>query len=98
MRGRRPRITPENVLLHELIGLEAVVAESSNKLQVGLSGRIVDETMKTLVIETPRGRKRVLKREVKLLLKLPDGTLVLVDGRELVGRPEDRLKKRVRDW
>jgi hypothetical protein len=35
---------------------------------------------------------------VKLLLRLPDGTLLLVDGKELVGRPEERLKKRVRTW
>jgi RNase P/RNase MRP subunit p29 len=55
--------------------------------------------MKTVVLLTSSGeRKRVLKNDVKLLLQLPDRTLVLVDGKELVGRPEDRLKKRVRTW
>lgn len=92
------RITPLNVLVHELIGLEATVVEGSNKWQVGISGKIVDETMKVIVLETPKGRRRILKRDVKLLLKLPDGTLVAVEGRELVGRPEDRLKKRLRNW
>jgi ribonuclease P protein subunit POP4 len=28
--------------------------------------------------------------------KFPDGTVVEIDGKLLVGRPEDRLKKRVR--
>jgi len=90
--------TPSNILLHELIGLEATVVESSNRYQVGISGRIIDETMKTLLLETARGRKRVFKAEVKLLVRLPDGVMVLIDGRELVGRPEDRLKKKIRDW
>ena len=92
------RISPRNILLHELIGLEASVIESKNKCQLGLTGRIIDETMKTILIETQAGRKRVFKREVKLLVKLPDGSLVLVDGKELVGRPEDRLKKKLRSW
>ncbi len=91
--------TPRNILQHEIIGLQARVAESRNPYQVGLEGKIIDETMKTIVLLTERGeRKRVLKSDVKLLLRLQDGTLVLVDGKELVGRPEDRLKKRVRTW
>jgi ribonuclease P protein subunit POP4 len=86
-------------LRHEIIGLQARVAESRNPYQVGLEGKIIDETMKTVVLLTSSGeRKRVLKNDVKLLLQLPDRTLVLVDGKELVGRPEDRLKKRVRTW
>ncbi|MEM0042449.1 MAG: ribonuclease P protein component 1 [Thermofilaceae archaeon] len=91
-------ISPSNVLLHELIGLEAEVAESKNRCQVGIKGRIIDETMKTILLETPKGRKRVFKSDVKLLLKLPDGSLVLVDGKELLGRPEDRIKKKLRNW
>lgn len=95
---REARISPSNILLHELIGLEAEVIDSRNRSQVGIRGRIIDETMKTLLLETPKGRKRVFKRDVKLLVELPDGTLVLVEGRELLGRPEDRLKKKLRNW
>jgi len=92
------KINPRNLLRHEIIGLRARVFDSSNPCQIGIEGLIVDETLKTILIETPRGRKRVLKEQVKLVLWLPDGTRVLVDGRELRGRPEDRLKKRVRYW
>ena len=37
-------ITQENIALHELIGLDTEILDSSNKQIVGLSGRIVDET------------------------------------------------------
>lgn len=92
------RRTPHNILRHELIGLRAKVVKSKNAYQVGLEGVVVDETMKTLLLETERGRKVVFKEDVELQLTLPDWTRVLVEGRELVGRPEDRLKKRLRDW
>lgn len=93
------RRTPRNILQHEIIGLRARVVESRNPYQVGIEGKIVDETMKTIAIAVDGGKvKRVLKNDVKLLLDLPDGTQVLVDGRELLGRPEERLKKRVRTW
>lgn len=88
-----------NILQHEIIGLRARVVESRNAYQVGIEGTILDETAKTVVLLTDKGgRKRILKSDVKLLLRLPDGTLVLVDGKELVGRPEERLKKRARPW
>ena len=45
------QILPENLSRHELIGLEAKVAEASNPSQIGISGRIIDETMKTFQIE-----------------------------------------------
>jgi len=93
------RRNARNILQHEIIGLRAKVAESRNTCQVGIEGTILDETMRTVVLLTDEGeRKKVLKSDVKLLLHLPDGTLVLVDGRELVGRPEERLKKRIRTW
>jgi ribonuclease P protein subunit POP4 len=93
------RRNARNILQHEIIGLRAKVAESRNACQVGIKGTILDETMRTVVLLTDEGeRKKVLKSDVKLLLHLPDGTLVLVDGRELVGRPEERLKKRIRTW
>lgn len=91
-------ISPSNILLHELIGLEAKVVNSQNRYQVGIEGKIIDETMKTLLLETSKGRRRVFKSDVRLLIKLPDGTLLLVEGKELLGRPEDRIKKRLRNW
>jgi len=45
-------ITPENLVYHTLIGLETVVAESTNPDMVGINGVVVDETRNTLLITT----------------------------------------------
>ncbi len=42
------KITPRNLLKHELIGLLVEVIDSSHKGFVGISGIVVDETMKTI--------------------------------------------------
>jgi ribonuclease P protein subunit POP4 len=43
-------ITPENLIYHTLIGLEAVVSGSTNPNMVGIAGVVIDETRNTLVI------------------------------------------------
>ncbi len=91
-------ITPQNLLRHELIGLEAEVVGSPNGSLIGLEGRIIDETKRTLVLSVD-GKRKVVPKDVAILrLKLPDGRLVEVDGKRLLGRPEDRIKLRVSRW
>lgn len=93
------KITPRNLLNHELIGLEAEVVESSNKDLVGIRGLILDETRNTLLIGQPGGKKRrVLKHVAVFRIILPDGTKVKVEGKVLVGRPEERLKRKYYRW
>ncbi len=67
------------------------VLKDSNPSNVKLRGKVVDETMKTLVIQST-GLKRVAKKDATFKFSL-DGTAVKVEGRTLVGRPEDRVKK-----
>ncbi|AZH26268.1 ribonuclease P protein component 1 [Haloplanus aerogenes] len=43
-------LTPETLLRHELVGLHARVVESTNPDAVGISGRVVSETMRTLTL------------------------------------------------
>ncbi len=93
------RINPKNILRHELIGLQAEVVEAQNPYLVGIKGIVLDETKNTLVIGEPGGeRKTVLKFQAVFRFILPDGTKVLVDGKYLVGRPEERLKKLYYRW
>jgi len=47
-------LTPETLLRHELVGLHARVADSTNPDTVGISGRVVSETMRTLTLEGDR--------------------------------------------
>jgi ribonuclease P protein subunit POP4 len=91
-------ISPGNVLRHELIGLEVGVVRSSNPSHRSVQGFIVDESMKTLVIEQDGEAKRVPKRDATFIIKLPGGQ-VEVEGAALYGRPEDRVKKKIkRRW
>jgi len=82
----------KNILKHELIGLDVEVVGAGNKSLVGIKGTVVDETKNTLIIETAKGEKIVLKGNVELKLRI-DGEEIIINGENLVGRPEDRIKK-----
>jgi len=90
-------LTPKNLVKHELIGLVLEVADSKNPSQKGLRGRVVDETRNTLVIETDKGEKTLMKEQCVFIFELEQGK-VKVNGSMLVARPEDRIKKKTRAW
>jgi len=82
----------KGILKEELIGLETEVLEAKNKSLQGLKGRIIDETKFTFKLETARGIKTILKEQVTL--KLPHkGKNLAVQGKLLIGRPYERLKR-----
>jgi len=91
-------LKPENILRHELIGLNATVARSSNRFLTGKRGRIIDETRNTLRLSTRKGIVVIPKDVAVFRLDLPDGSIVEVEGTRLVGRPENRMKTRTRRW
>lgn len=98
-----PMITPKNLARHELIGLQVEVVSSSNKSHVGAKGTVTDETRQTLTIETEKGRGKKAERnfakdQCTFRFTLPSGQKVKVDGRLLVARPEDRIKKKLKKW
>jgi ribonuclease P protein subunit POP4 len=86
-------ITKENLLRHELIGLEAKVVDSSNPSLLGAHGRVVDETKEMLVMELDGKSRSIPKSTSTFLMTLPGGEKVEIDGKRIVGRPEDRIKK-----
>lgn len=88
-------ITPYNILHHELVGLTVEVAEATHA-GYAYNGMLVDETSKTLTIKTGN-RERVIPKDcVTLDIVLPDGPVVRVDGKLLMGGSADRIKKRYR--
>ncbi|MFB6265766.1 MAG: ribonuclease P protein component 1 [Candidatus Nanohaloarchaea archaeon] len=88
---------PGNLVRHELIGLNVEVVGCSDPGKEGLKGEVVDETRKTLVIDSGE-EKTVPKDESVFRFELEDGE-VDVDGSLLVARPEERiLKKFPRKW
>jgi len=87
------------ILQGEFIGLNAKVVKSSNPSCVGISGKVINETRNTLVIRHRNQDKIIAKETAVFNFTLDDGTIVEVEGNILVGRPEDRMKKRLeRRW
>lgn len=85
-------ITPENLVKHELIGLNARVVHSSDPALIGKKGIVIDETKNMLVLNDGSKKIKIPKAHTKFHFTLPDA-VVEVDGRVLVARPEDRVKK-----
>jgi|SRR5919205_304698 ribonuclease P protein subunit POP4 len=87
-------ITAENILSHEIIGLKAMVLESSNRTLINASGRVVGETKNTFIIRTRLGLKKIIAKSTakRIRFKLPFG-VCFINGIELIGRPEDRISK-----
>ncbi len=87
-------ITPQNLRVHELIGLRAKVEQSLSLPYEGISGTVVDETKNTLVLSGRKGEeKRVPKKGCVFSFVLPDGKNVRLDGGKIAFRPYDRPKK-----
>jgi len=77
-------LTPETLTRHELVGLRTRVVESANPDSVGIAGRVVDETMRTLVIEGDRVR-RVPKQGTTFEFALPQRTDEAADAEKASG-------------
>lgn len=86
------KLTPYNLIHHELIGLEVEVAESTNRYLIGIKGRVVDETKKMLIIEGNKERK-IPKLGSSFIFNIANKK-VKVDGRLLLSQPENRVQTR----
>jgi len=87
--------TPESLARHELIGLGVIIETHSDGGLVGLSGRIVDETRNTFLLDTGRKVIRLAKKNAGLIFSLPGGQRVRINGRVLISQPENRISKRM---
>ncbi len=84
------------ILQSELIGLNAKVVKSSHPNYVGIEGRVINETRNTIVITHGNKNKTIVKNTAVFHFTMPSGTTVEINGKAIVGRPEDRVKKRLR--
>ena len=85
-----------DIIRDEFIGTEEKKVESRHAEYVGISGQVVDETKNTFTIIQTGKPKNVIKEAAVFRFKFSDGTIVEIDGKLLVGRPEDRLKKNIK--
>jgi ribonuclease P protein subunit POP4 len=88
-------VTP-SIVQHEFIGLETKVVKSTNPHLVGISGKVINETRNTFTVLSGDEKKVIVKDTAVFEFALPDRTVVEIDGKVVMGRPEDRLKKRPR--
>ena len=91
-------ITAKNLVRHELMSLPVKIEKSTDPTQKGLKGVVVGESYNTLTIDTGKGENVIPKKNCIFIFRLPDKTKVKVNGPLLVGRPEDRIKKKFARW
>lgn len=92
-------ITPQNIIRHEFVGLQVKVTHSSNRELIGIEGRVVNETKNTITLEDGVGNEKTIpKGSATFHFELPNGSIVEINGKIIVSRPEDRIKKRFRKY
>ena len=76
-----------------------MVVESSSTF-VGIEGLVVGESKKmvTFLCKDKEKIKRIPKLGNVFLFQLDDKHAIRIEGKALIGRPEQRLKKRMKKW
>jgi len=72
----------------ELIGATVKIIEATNKHDIGINGKVIDETQNTITILAKNGRKRLFKHNI--VLGLGES---IIHGASLKGRHHERIKK-----
>ena len=74
---------------HELIGTEIEIIKSTNSSNLGIQGKVIDETKSLLKIEQNHTIKSLFKKNITFKIK---NTGQVIDGKSIIKRPEERLK------
>lgn len=83
-------ITTENIVLHELIGLNTEITQSSNIQSIGLKGKVVDETKSMFVLRTENGIKKFPKENTIWRFSFENNEITL-NGNVLKKRSYERM-------
>ncbi|MBW6451819.1 MAG: ribonuclease P protein subunit [DPANN group archaeon] len=79
----------------ELIGLEIKIIKSTNNMILNIKGKIIDETKKTITIQTDTQRIIIIKENCVFEIITRDNNKIEINGKLLYGRPEERIKKKM---
>ena len=82
----------KDFIKHEFIGGNLKVVKSKNEGLVGIKGKVIDETKNMFLLDSG---KRLIKGQSTFHITIGNETFD-VEGKLLIGRPEDRLKKRIK--
>ena len=69
------------------------VKESNDPTLVGVNGQVVDETRRTIVVQTSNGMKILAKDVINFTLDLENK---VIEGFTVTQRPEDRINRKYR--
>ncbi len=84
-------MSKKKVYPYELIGEEIEIISSKNKNNLGLCGKIIDESKTTLKLEIKSKEKSITLIKNNLMFKLSRSGKI-IEGISLLKRPEERLK------
>ena len=82
----------KDLVKDEWIGRIVTITDCKDPQWIGTTGRIIDETKHTLLLDTEQRRRRIAKR-IAIFTVSADDAIVDIDGTRLAYRPEDRIKK-----
>ncbi|MGD0729169.1 MAG: ribonuclease P protein subunit [Candidatus Micrarchaeaceae archaeon] len=82
----------KNIVLHELIGLDAEVIDCRDRSQIGIKGKIINETKNLLYLKQQSKTRRVVKNISKFKFT-NDNDSFIVDGKEINFRAHERTEK-----
>ncbi len=81
---------------HEFIGMECAVMSAKNANQAGIKGKIVDETMKNIIIMADE--KKIIPKKGTVFQLSVGNKKIELKGDFIIGRPEDRIKRKFKKW
>ena len=90
---RKEMISAQNILAHELIGLDVEITKKDNLIPSKLYGKIVFETKNMILVKTIFGIKGVPKAIIKKVRIMLLGGDCFINGSSLIARPEDRVSR-----
>jgi ribonuclease P protein subunit POP4 len=85
-------ISREKLSFHEIIGLNMKIVKSKDPAKKGIKGKIVNETMKTFLIEKPAGEERTIPKQGNVFSFQLGEEFVEIKGERIMQNPIERLK------
>jgi RNase P/RNase MRP subunit p29 len=86
-------INADNIIAHELIGLDVEITKKDNLVGPRLYGKIVFETKNMILLKTSFGIRGVPKAIIKKARFFLSEGGCFISGISLIGRPEDRISR-----
>jgi ribonuclease P protein subunit POP4 len=86
-------INADNIIAHELVGLDVEITKKNNLVGSKLYGKIVFETKNMILLRTSFGIRGVPKAIIKKARFFLSEGGCFISGISLIGRPEDRISR-----